>query len=115
MSNDSSPPVDQVTALLWSYYHQIDLEGIRERDTIDWFVQLPRPDKTRAAGILPEQWPLLSGFRRYFLEKQGLLLAAYLRQHLTRAEFATWADPGDNIGQLLVEATPPEEETAGFN
>lgn len=83
---------ERILAVTAAYYRQIAQFSPAERDLIDWFVQLSRDEKTAAAGLAYETWPALPAFQRYYLEKQGHSLPAYLAGHLTEQELAQWAD-----------------------
>lgn len=87
--NPAAERINEVTA---AYYRQIEQFSPLERDLIDWFVQLSPEDKTAAAGLPYETWPALDGFRRYYLEKRGCSMLAYMETHLTRPERAEWVD-----------------------
>lgn len=90
-----SPPnsiAERIEAVAAAYYRQMEQFCPLERDLIEWFVQLSTDDKTAAAGLRYERWPTLTGFKRYFLEKKGHSLPAYMARHLSAQELAHWAD-----------------------
>jgi hypothetical protein len=80
----------RITEVIFAYYDQIEQFSPAERDLIDWFVQLPRPEKTAAAQVAYDTWLALPGFKRYYLEKKGYAMPAFMARHLTEQELAQW-------------------------
>lgn len=75
-----------------AYYRQMEHYNPKEKELIDWFVQLSSDDKTLVAAVHPDAWPALTGFQRYYLEKQGHSMHAYMAGHLTGQELSEWMD-----------------------
>lgn len=90
MSVPLSSITARITEVTLAYYDQIAQFSPAERDLIDWFVQLPRAEKTAAAQVAYDTWPALIGFKRYYLEKKGYAMPAYMASQLAEQELAQW-------------------------
>ena len=92
MQNLSAPVSEKVAQVVNDYYHQIDRFSLTIRDLADWYIRLSIVDGTHIAVIPLSSWYNLFSFKRYFLEKHGYLMPAYMAEHLTPQELPHWID-----------------------
>ncbi len=81
---------EKVVVVTRAYYLLIEEFTPSISELAAWFVQLPVNQKTEMAALDPALWFTLPAFRRYFLEKRGHSMEAYMAAHLAPAELSYW-------------------------
>ncbi len=99
MQNQSATIPEKVAQVAIDYYRQIEKFSLTRQDLTDWYVQLSIADGTTIAVIPTNSWYSLPPFKRYFLEKCGCSMSAYMAQYLTAHELTYWVD--DKNGEVL--------------
>jgi hypothetical protein len=87
---------ERIAQVTRDYYRQADDFSLSAQELFAWYRTLLSQAQADVVALGPYHWAVLPAFKRYVLEKRGHSLSAYLKLHLTPAEFAYWCEQPEN-------------------
>jgi hypothetical protein len=88
---------EKVAQAIVAYYRLTEKLSMLPQAVAEWLDMLPPSEKQALAMLNFPQLSRLPAFKRYYLEKHGYSIDAYMADHLTPSELSYWADDNGHV------------------